>query len=257
MPSTTTPSNPYACARSAMCSTRVLEVRRCRVGPLVVVADEDHGQAAGAGEVHGLVAVAARGRALAEPADRDPALVADPERQSGAGRDRQHRREVADHRDQPQARVGQVDVPVPAARRPVGAPHVVGEDPPRLDAADDVDAHVAVQRRSDVVRPHRAADADCGRLVSAPRVEGAGDLALLVEDVPALLDAAGDQHAAVHAEQVLAVEARVLHLRQRADRLGFARDRHSGSLSCSRRRTLYRLGWPVTCARRGLRWPVG
>src|SRR5262249_60005117 len=49
-----------------------------------------------------------------------------------------------------------------------------------------------------------------------------------VEDVAALLDAARQQHAAVDAEQVLTVEARLPHLPQRADGLGFPGDRHSG-----------------------------
>ena len=105
-------------------------------------------------------------------------------------------------------------------RRPVGAAHVLGEDPPRLDAAGDVDAHVAVERRADVVRAHRRGDADRGGLVAAAGVERAGDLALPVEDVPALLDRARDQHVAVDAEQVLAVEARLPDLAQRADGLG-------------------------------------
>ena len=87
---------------------------------------------------------------------------------------------------------------------------------------DDVDAHVAVERRADVVGPHRRRDADRGALVAAAGVERAGDLALLVEDVAALLDPARDQHVAVDAEQVLAVEARLPDLAQRADRLGFA-----------------------------------
>ena len=82
-------------------------------------------------------------------------------------------------------------------RRPVGAAHVVGEDPPRLDAAGDVHAHVAVERRADVVGAHRGRDPDGRGLVPAARVERAGDLALAVEDVPALLDAARDQHVAV------------------------------------------------------------
>ena len=36
---------------------------------------------------------------------------------------------------------------------PSRAAHVLREDPPRLDAARDVDAHVAVERRADVVGP--------------------------------------------------------------------------------------------------------
>ena len=93
---------------------RVLEVGRRRVGPLVVVADEDDRQLAHAGEVHRLVRVAARGGALAEPADRDALLLADPEGERAADGDRQHRRQVADHREQAEVRVGHVDVAVPA-----------------------------------------------------------------------------------------------------------------------------------------------
>src|SRR5436305_3265831 len=46
---------------------RVFEVRRRRVRPLVVVADEDDRQLAHTREVHPLVRVAARRRAFAEP----------------------------------------------------------------------------------------------------------------------------------------------------------------------------------------------
>ena len=81
-----------------------------------------------------------------------------------AHRDRQHRGQVADHRVQPESGVADVDVPVAAARRAVDAAHVLREDAPRLDAARDVDTHVALQRRADVVRPHRGRDADRGRL---------------------------------------------------------------------------------------------
>src|SRR5262249_41289174 len=110
-------------------------------------------------------------------------------------------------------------------RWPVVLAHVLREDAPRLDATRDVDAHVAVQRRADVVRPQRGCDPDRRRFVAAPGVEGARNLALFVEDVAALLDAACDQHVPVDAEQVLAVEPRLLDLTQRAERLCFT-DRH-------------------------------
>src|SRR5262249_9724033 len=84
---------------------------------------------------------------------------------------------------------------------------------------------VAVQRRPDVVRPQRGRDPDRRRLVAAPGVEGAWNLALFVEDVAALLDPSRDQHVPVDAEQVLAVEPRLPDLTQRAERLCFT-DRH-------------------------------
>ena len=79
--------------------------------------------------------------------------------------------------------------------------------------------------------PIAVRDADGGGLVAAARVERARDLALPVEDVPALLDAARDQHVAVDAEEVLAVEACLADLLQRADGLGFPGDRHGASHS--------------------------
>ena len=166
--------------------------------------------------------VAAGGRALAAPGDRDALLVADLEGEPHPDGDGEHRGQVADHRVEPHPRVAHVDVAVAALRRPVDAAHVLGEDAPGLDPARDVDSHVALQRSADVVRAHRGRDADRRALVAAPRVERPRDLALLVEDVTALLDAAGDQHAAVHPEQVLLVEARVLYVLQRLDRLGLA-----------------------------------
>ena len=85
-------------------------------------------------------------------------------------------------------------------------------------------------------RPIAVAIATDERLVAAAGVERAGDLPLPVEDVPALLDAAGEQQVAVDAEQVLAVEAPLLRLLKRAARLGHARDRHCRRHSNARRR---------------------
>src|SRR5919206_466971 len=51
--------------------------------------------------------------------------------------------------------IGSLHVPVLALRRPVGTAHVLREDSPGLDAAHDVHAHVAVQRRPDVAGAHR------------------------------------------------------------------------------------------------------
>ena len=193
-----------------------------------------------AGEVHRLVGVAARGRAFAEPADARRAPRSRIRNASAhADRHREHRRQMADHRDQTQAwQVRHVDVAVPALRRSVGSrPMILREDPPRLDAARDVDAHVAVRaacRRRPA--PIAVATPTAARLVPAARVEGAGDLALLVEDVAALLDPARDQHVAVDGEEVVAVETRLPHLGQRPDRSGFARDRHEARTVTERRR---------------------
>ena len=184
--------------------------------------------------------VAAGGSALAAPGDRDAALLADPEGEAHADGDREHRRQMADHRVQPEARVADVDVPVATLRRPVGATHVLREDAPRLDAARDVHAHVALQRAADVVGAHRGRDADGRGLVAATRVERAGDLPLLVEDVPALLDPPRRQHVPVDAEQVLAIETDVVHFLKRADGLRFPYCHGFPSGRC--RSSLYRPG---------------
>ena len=205
---------------------RELEVSRRRIRPLVVVADEDHRESSDSGHVHALVRVAARGGALSEPADRDPLLFADPEGERRSHRDREHRRQVAHHRDQAEPVVGHVDVSVPAARGAVDPAHELREHAPGLDAADDVDAHVAVQRGTDVLRAHCRGYADGGRFVPAAGVEAARDLPLLVEDVAPLLDSAGEDEVAVDAEEVLAVETGFLGLLDRADWLCFARNRH-------------------------------
>jgi hypothetical protein len=172
------------------------------------------------------VGVTAGRRAFAVPRDRDALLVADPEGERRADGHREHGGKVADHGDQAQLGIGHVDVSISAPRRPVLAAHVLREDPPGLDPASDVDAHVAVERCAHILRAHGRRDADRGRFVAAPGVERARDLPLLVEDVPALLDPARDQHGAVDPEQVLAVETCFADLAQRADRLGFADDRH-------------------------------
>jgi hypothetical protein len=129
---------------------------------------------------------------------------------------------VADHRDEAEPVVGHVDVAILALGWAVDSAHVVRKHAPRLDAPDDVNAHVAVKGRPDVVRPHRGRDPDCGRLVAAPRVEAAGELSLLVEDVSALLHASREEEVAVDPEQVLAREARFPDLVERADGLGFS-----------------------------------
>src|SRR4029078_680128 len=74
---------------------------------------------------------------------------------------------------------------------------------------------------ADVVRAHRRRDPYRRGLVASPGVERAGDLALLVEDVAALLEDPRDEHVAVDPEEVLAVQPCVLHLLERAHGLGF------------------------------------
>src|SRR6185369_6914037 len=136
-------------------------------------------EATDAGEVHALVGVSPGRSALAAPGNGDAPLVANLEGQGHPDADGKHRGEVAHHRVEPEPRVAHVDVAVAAARGAVLTAHVLSEDAPRLDAAGDVDAHVALQRRPHVVRAHRRPDAHRGGFVPAPGVEGPGNLPLL------------------------------------------------------------------------------
>src|SRR4029079_17848176 len=65
-----------------------------------------------------------------------------------------------------------------------------------------------------------------GAFVPTAGVERAGDLALPVEDVSALLDPAAHDHVPVDAEEILAQQARLADLLQRANRLCFPGYRH-------------------------------
>ena len=207
-----------------------LEMRGRRIRPLVVVADEDHRELAYAGQGHRLVGVPARRSAFAEPAHRNALLLTNAEGERAANRDREHRGQMTDHRDQPELGIRHVDVAVPALRRAVRAAHELREDPPRLDAAHDVDAHVAVQRRADVVGAHCRGHTHGSAFVPATGVERAGDLALAIEDVAALLDPTAHDHVSVDAEKILAEEARLADLFQRTNRLGFPGYRHAVAL---------------------------
>src|SRR4051794_17689664 len=187
---------------------RELRARRRRVGVLVVLEDEDDRQALHAGPVHGLVEVAAGGRAVAEPGDRAAALVAELERHRHAGRDEHHVGQHRDHPDAAEAEVAEVDVAVAPAGDAALAAHVLAEDPRGRDAADEVRAEVAVQDAQAVLRRHRERRADRYGLLAVAVVEGARDLALAVQVHRALLDAAHEQHVAQEGDAV--VERQVL-----------------------------------------------
>ena len=135
---------------------RELLVDRRRVRVLVVLEHEDHRQLLHAGPVHRLVEVAARRRAVAEPRDRAALLAAQLERHRHArsrsascrGASRPSRRSPSCGRRSGRCRRGRAVMPSCAA-------HVLGEDAPRLDAADDVGGEVAVQDAEAVLRGHR------------------------------------------------------------------------------------------------------
>src|SRR6478609_7413166 len=185
-----------------------LRAGRRRVGVLVVLEHEDDRQLLHAGPVHGLVEVAARRRPVAEPGDRAALLVAELERHRHAGRDEHHVGQHRDHPDAAEAVVAEVDVAVAPAGDPALAAHVLAEDPPGGDPADEVRAEVAVEDAQAVLRRHRERRADRHGLLAVAVVERAGDLALAVQVHRALLDAAHEQHVAQEGDAV--VERQVL-----------------------------------------------
>src|SRR4051794_22101390 len=187
---------------------RELRAGRRRVGVLVVLEDEDDRQLLHAGPVHGLVEVAAGGRAVAEPGDRAAALVAQLERHGHAGRHEHHVRQHRDHPDAAEAEVAEVDVAVAPAGDAALAAHVLAEDAGGRDAADEVRAEVAVEDAQAVLRRHRERRADRDGLLAVAVVEGARDLALAGQVHRALLDAAHEQHVAQEGDAV--VERQVL-----------------------------------------------
>ena len=161
--------------------------------------------------------------AFAEPRHCDALLAANPEGEGLADRDRHHRTHVADHRHHAEAGIGEVHVGVAAARGTVDSAHVLRQDPPRLEPADDVHRHVPLRRRRDVLRTKSQPGADRGALVPATGVEAAGNLPLLVEEQAPLLDAAVQKHVAQHVDQLGPREPDV---RERARRVRWRGESH-------------------------------
>ncbi len=158
-----------------------LLVERGRVGVLIVVADQDQRQLQDGGEVDAFVPIAAAGGAVAEEAERDAgvALVLLGERRARGHRDRCA--DGADDGHDLQSQVAHVHVAVAALREPADTSHVLSENLPGMDAADEIGRHVAVAGEQDVlgIGSQRRACGDC--LLAAAYVDATSDLALPVE----------------------------------------------------------------------------
>src|SRR5213592_4735797 len=164
VPSTTTPSKPYAAARSARCSTAY---SRC----------------VGVEYAHWLLSQmnttgSRRTPAKFMPSCASPRAIAPSPDHATATRFSSRIRNASAQPTETGSIAGRWLTIASSPRRAsamwtlpslpaVGPAHVLREDPPRLDAARDVHAHVAVQRRSDVVGAHRRRDPDGRRLVAA------------------------------------------------------------------------------------------
>ena len=162
---------------------------RRRVGVAVVLEHEDHRHAPQAGEVHRLVPVADRGRAVAEEAQRAALLAAQLEGPRHADRDRHHvgrasrpcRRRRAAPRRNARCRRGRA---TPRRRGRGSGARIALAVVPRTRCAP----RSRISGQTGSVGPEREGRADRRRLLAAPVVEGAGDLALLVEAQAAFLD---------------------------------------------------------------------
>ena len=126
-------------------------------------------------------------------------------------------------------------VGIASVGRAADAPHVLAEHAPRLDAAVEVQAEVAVQRRGHIVRRHGRSDTDRGGLVALAGVERPRQLALLEEHVPALVEAPREHERMQDPQQRVPVEPERSRLLQPAPGLrgAHARNRHPASLERS------------------------
>ena len=225
------PSNPYAGPRSARCSHANDSRVGRRVGVLVVVDDVDDRQAAHAGQVHRLVHVAARGRAVAAPADRDPRLAAQLEGQRDAGDDRDHGRQVADAGQQAHDRARSRWCAGSSRgrrwRRRSG-PCTGRRSPPGRTPRTTCTPMLRCSGEATSSSPIARGDADRRGLVAAAGVVAAGQPARLEQQVAALLDRARGQHVAVDG----AAGGRGRG-RPRAPRSRTGRARLGGSLTCA------------------------
>ncbi len=156
-----------------------------------------------AGPVHRLVEVAARGRAVAEPGQRDALLAAQLERHREPGGDEHHVGQHRDHPDAARVRSPKCTLPsrppvMPPSRPMYWAKIRAGVTPRMICAAR---SRCRMQSRSCAAIAHVGA----GRhgLLPEAVVERAGDLALPVEHHRALLDAAHHQHRAQQPDPVL------------------------------------------------------
>ena len=192
---------------------RVLPARR-RLGPLVVLADEERLRLPELREVERLVEGAGVRRAVAEERDRDARLVAQLEGEAGAD---DRRQAAAD--DGVRAEVAALDVvevhrAAVAVRAALELPVELGHDRVRVRAARERVAVRAVGRAEDVAVLHRLADADLGRLLADRDVQEAGQLAGAEALLDLLLEAPDEEHLAQEvAEPLLGQRPPLLDLR--------------------------------------------
>ena len=187
-----------------------------RVGPAVVLGDEDEGHAEDGREVQPLVEVARRGAAVADEGQSHEILPLHPPCQRHARHHGDDGAEHGDRRHEAPLQVAEVGVAVLAAGGAVALGHVLHHDLPRLDAPHQHGAQVADERPHHVLRRQGVGAAHRGRLLAAAGIEAAHHLALAVEVAQPLLHHAVQLHVGVELELAL---PRQLGLRQLLGRL--------------------------------------
>src|SRR5438270_2418052 len=184
---------------------RVLPARR-RLGPMVVLADEDRLRLPQLRKVERLVERADVRRAVAEERDCDARLIAQLERKAGAG---DRRQAAADHCVR--AVVAALDVvqvhrAAVAVRDAFELPVQLGHHVVRMRAARERVPVRAVGRREDVALLHRLADADGDGFLADRDVQEARQLTRAEALLDALFEAADQQHLAQEVAQALFVQ---------------------------------------------------
>src|SRR5437773_2739441 len=171
------------------------ERRRIRV--LIVVAYVDHRQLLYGGQVHPFMPVTPAGGAVAEKAIRHvmSAFVLQSQRRARSHRHRGSH--GADDGNDPAVHIAHVHVAVFAPCEAAHTAHVLGENLPRMDAANQKDSQVAMRGAKNIDRVRREPHADWNGFLAPPYIHAADDLALAVElAFDAVFDLAHHRHIA-------------------------------------------------------------
>src|SRR6185295_13744808 len=177
---------------------RHLQTLRCRVGILIVVAEEYDGKFAHRGKVHRFVEVAATGPSVAGAGEGHTALLSDLKRQSDSSRDGQIVGQVADKTDHAAIEIAHVHVAVLAFAGASALAEVLGKNFAWREAADEESSHVSVKGSDDVITIQRRGIADRNRFHSVAGVHTADDPTLTIEGTDAFLKGSGKPKVVVH-----------------------------------------------------------
>ena len=175
---------------------------RGELGIPVVLAEEDDRELPDGGEVQGLVEGALCHGAVTEERHGHAAVGAQLRCRRRPRRDRHAGGNNAVGPEDADPRVGDVHGAAAAAVRALVLAHQLREHPGRLQALGQTVAVAAVGRGDHVRRAQGPAGTDGGGLLPGGEVDEAGDLTVPVERGHAFLEAADQQHPALHLHEV-------------------------------------------------------